>query len=423
MIWPPQNTGVFAPAQCVVCCVGVAPLTCQCALLIPITYYNSDFLFSGVYNNVDTANNACANSVANCVAYCLENTRRGTLTAFSANVATANVINVSVSMTADANLGIYNLWAASVNLNSGSTLSINCTISGSSNANLYTTTAWLYKCDNNEVGVSAENVALPATIALPSSGNVASSGEYYLILRSNTNETSVSSTVNYAVTCSNYLSANPVVSRFNDGGTTRLWEACPKVFVAPVNVPPIVFENYSTASAYLTDPNRVFNCVGYELSGVVQEGRGTFSATDYGSTIGFSGTCVAANFTTFYATGSAGACGLMLRGGSQLSANYSYSINISPDTSEAQFLLYDVEGIEINSNFVTSPNSGTYNYTVPYSGKFYPTFSFSGSKTNVANFSDSWTLTYSSNAALDVLPMAAAYENNPNTNCYRILDC
>lgn len=422
MIWPPQNTGVFAPAQCVVCCVGVAPLTCQCALLIPITYYNSDFLFSGVYDNVDTANNACANSVANCVAYCLENTRRGTLTAFSANVATANVINVSVSMTADANLGIYNLWAASVNLNSGSTLSINCTISGSSNANLYTTTAWLYKCDNNEVGVSAENVALPATIALPSSGNVASSGEYYLILRSNTNETSVSSTVNYAVTCSNYLSANPVVSRFNDSGTTRLWEACPKLFVGPY-YPTLVFENYSIASDYITDSTRIFNCVGYELSGAVKEGTGTFSATDYGSSIGFSGTGTAVNYTSTYAIISAGTCGLMLRGGSQLSANYSYSVSISPDTSEAQFGLSDAEGIEINSNFITSPSSGTYNYTVPYSGKFYPSFLFAALKTNVANFSDSWTLTYSSNAALDVVPMAAAYENNPNTNCYRILDC
>jgi hypothetical protein len=423
MIWPPQNTGVFAPAQCVVCCVGVAPLTCQCALLIPITYYSSDFLFSGVYDNVDTANNACANSVANCVAYCLENTRRGNLTAFSANVATANVINVSVSMTADANLGIYNLWAASVNLNSGSTLSINCTISGTSNASLYTTTAWLYKCDNNEVGVAAENVALPATIALPSSGNVASSGEYYLILRSNTNETSVSSTVNYAVTCSNYLSANPVVSRYNDAGTTQFWEACPRNFIPPFYIPPVVWQNYATANNYVTDPNFVFDCVGYELAGVVQGGTGTFSATDYGSNIALSGTDTAVNYTTYFGTVNSGTCGLRLRKGSQLSANYTYSMSISPDTSVAQFELYDANSILVDVNTVTNPSSGTYNYTVPYSGKFYTLFLFSGTKENVGNFSDSWTLTYSSNAALDVLPLAAAYENNPNTNCYRILDC
>jgi hypothetical protein len=88
-------------------------------------------------------------------------------------------------------------------------------------------------------------------------------------------------TIDWDVTVSADTTAvfNPVIAQWDDSGTTRLLEACPKMLL------PILTESTgdwyadcATADSVLTDPTMVSNCVGY-----TESAPDTFTATDGGT--------------------------------------------------------------------------------------------------------------------------------------------
>lgn len=225
--------------------------------------------------------------------------------------------------------------------------------------------------------------------------------------------------VEYSFVSDNTFIMNPVIALWDDSGTSRELDACPKMNL------PIQFSPYGSAGTFYADEataqdaldTQTSNCVGYLPFGAID----SFTATDGGSSL------------TLVGAGSSNPTGgqisfvmigcLTLLGGSTLSAAYTIASGgtPTPGTISSQLILYTEDGTLIDAQTALWPTSGgTLNISIPFSGKFYA-ICLAGGETGFGSFTLSASFSLTSSSTLTVNPAVALYDNG--TDCPSRLEC
>jgi hypothetical protein len=180
MIWPPQNTGVFAPALCVVCCaIPNDSFACFCSISNNTVYGNITlFDYAGAENFLDGS--ASEAIMANCKIL-MASGPNFYFSNYSVNETTPNQVTITGTSAHDTivsgNPGI-NFWT-SLSLKKDSILTIENFIASPNPTDSSYKSAALYECNNSGyIGLAQGNV-LSSPYSFVSLEN---DGEYLLIM-------------------------------------------------------------------------------------------------------------------------------------------------------------------------------------------------------------------------------------------------
>lgn len=232
MVWPPQDTGTFEfKMPCCTCEIG-----CPGGFLIYAT---------GFVNGTPFADEAAAQArlddplrVANCMAYHFPATFPvENLDTFSATGGSTLHITAAQTVPGAVNGGLGNFLCGSVNLEAGSTLSVDYSaISAGTPPAGYTVktnvTVFLLDCFGATIsqvddgGLGVADVSGTATFA------IADAGEYWVVVLSEgifegplgTSATPTSLTVDHLVSSDDTLTVNPIIAVWDDGGNNAYLE-------------------------------------------------------------------------------------------------------------------------------------------------------------------------------------------------------
>ena len=362
--------------------VGGCPTACTCALLIPT--------LASPYSDYATAEAvlADAEAVYDCFGYVDNTGLTGILTSTLTNSGTSIDFAQSFSGT-PGQTGI--MWI-SLNGTSGDTLSFAYTGNGVPGGG---DPAWaeailinIYDCagtllDTIDTGATGTT---PVTYNLPVTGEYLISAMVYCTLFSGT----CFDTASCAITSSGLFTVNPVIALWDDSGTTRQLEACPKMLLPPnTEGTGDWYANCTDAATAIT--NYVSNCVGY------CEIFSAFSANDIGTSLVFAGNNAGAGLSCWgsISTASAGT----------LEANYSNSLG-------GFFGVYDSAGTVIAGLLGPGPlTTGT----VP-AGRYYFQVTQATDGTNPPG-----SMNVSASASFTVNPIQALYD--VGLTCPARIDC
>lgn len=283
----PFAQSVFSmTAPCLPCCEQPVP-GCACALLLPI--------FSTPYVDYETAEAVLTSYAEACYFYGYKETPVGiaSFDSFNADAITLTSFGYDARGFAvyDPSTEIYqppalNIWT-SVSLVDGDTLEIAFTAGASLPGPWYGDIhVYVYDCN----GVELESFYAPEEdepTPGPTSGTfnftVPADGVYYIYVISGAGDFTTGATgssytevdVEFTATA---IAPNPVIALWDDSGTTRQLEACPKLLLPP-QVSPLFGTWYADATeAQDALDNYVSNCIGYWLP-VDPSMITTFSAT------------------------------------------------------------------------------------------------------------------------------------------------
>lgn len=259
----PANFTVAAP--CLPCC-GAA---CACILFIPPQ--------SDPYSDYATAQAAITDNTGDCLAYYVPNGTTG-----NSITASFDGTDFDVTNTTDGVFDVGSLnyrfdietWVG-VGLSAGSILSMNFSLSAADDWSVH---AYLYNCagvlvDEDSAGSQTGTLHLDAPT---------DDGYTVKVTVLAVNTTPENFQTDLGFTSDGAMVANPIVALWDDSGTTRQLEACPKLYL------PILtestgdwFADCASAAVVLTG-DRVSACVGY-YDGI--KDPDAFTATDGGTSL------------------------------------------------------------------------------------------------------------------------------------------
>lgn len=348
------NPALFAAgAPCLPCCGPAGP--CQCDLVGPLAYDGSANYSKYKYPDYASAAAGIAASALNCLVFAYsDNPTQGSLVSGSAAF---NGTQLDVSLSLDSPSPSYLwLWAASISLKAGSTLNVVCSNSGG-NPVLFAPTVSLYDCQGNPVQKDQSNFGLPHTFSVPSSGGIPADGEYILIVENNTEEGGLlATTMLYSVTCDDVFTVNPVVVEWDDSGTTRQLEACPKMLLPlSTEVSGNWYADCASAAAVLSNPLMVSNCIGYLNN--FWDSSDTFTATDLGTSLLFS-------YSSAFDFSSFGNCAASVN----LDAGATVTLTWASAFALGSLVIRDYSGLTVFSSTAGTPITSI---ALPYTGRYF----------------------------------------------------
>lgn len=327
-------------------CDACEPSDCSCALLLPP--------FGAPYASyaVAAAVLADAAQVSACIGYCQHSPSDDPDNTFSAsfNGTTLELDGRTEegSLTPPGSTKVLHFYS-SVSLKVGAIVSVAYVIGtdGTSRQN----EVELLTCAGVQVAYD-----LSITSAGTLSVTVPEDGEYIIHIGSQGGPTTGDATYVTAtndVTCDMVFIVNPVIALWDDSGTTRQLEACPKLFLPPPNGDSWYVDE-ATAQAVLDDPLKVSNCVGYAENNPLTPFT-SFSATGGGSLV-----FVAGGFGFFANTGNIWG---------SINALVGAIITATTDGNFIQIIVYDDNG-DLVSTSSANPGTTTSSSALPYTGRY-----------------------------------------------------
>lgn len=212
-----KNYSGLVPAGCLPCCAGGGPpppTECACALLIP--FDPSNITPSTPYSDYATAASAIADYVYDCILYANGNPSSVTVDTSIADEITA-LVSTSTGVGAQEDFICLNLY-------SGESLTIDYDLTTSETDGDFF--AAIYDCTGTQISFDrVTDGPLTGTLDL---GTVPADGIYKVYVT--TNEFIGTSSFELVFN-STGIFANPVIALWDDSGTTRQLEACPKLYL------------------------------------------------------------------------------------------------------------------------------------------------------------------------------------------------
>jgi hypothetical protein len=268
----------FSPASCLPCCEEPVPADCACALLIP------ELPGSGVtspYADYTTAETAIADYVVDCLVY---NYYSGFVAYDTYTVSTASGISVSATK----NPGGDAVAWVSVSLKAASTLtfSYNVINTGVSPTCLrVSSSVFVYTCSGDLVD-SFETGEIEDSTTGTYGVSISTDGTYYVLMTgaaylfSGCEEVDPEPTTaldaTLGITSDDTMVVNPVIALWDDSGTTRQLEACPKMLLPlGTEVTGDWYADEAEAQAVIDDYTS--NCIGWTAA-IAGIGAGYYDA-------------------------------------------------------------------------------------------------------------------------------------------------
>lgn len=318
-------------------CDSCSPVTgCACNLLLPLQVAVSGSEVTP-YANLTAAQTAISTYTADC--YVFAETSPHAPTALSANVSVANKIDTNGSLNST-NLGLV------VNI----TVAASCVLTLTWNGSMITAGTPGPTASLTINNCSTYNVIDSHSAVGGFSGSFTSiflpAGTYYIQMvfyDGNASATSVS--CSFSLTSSVSMVTNPIIAYWDDSGTTRQLEACPKMLIPPrTESTNTWYASCADAATAITD--HVSNCIGY----ISQLPFTTFTATDGGTSFTLYALAAAILSAGTYGRGITMWGSLNLVGGSTLTVTITMSTSSGTLTSATQdYYLYDQNGTLVDS--------------------------------------------------------------------------
>lgn len=371
-------------------CGGTPPASCECALLIPPAFptdINTPVNPDSPYASAADAQTVIDAQVADCLVY-INLTSGGSITAKSAS-ATGNQLDFSVTGNPD---GIpfatqAFMWA-SFECVAGSVITISKSGFGGSMLGR------IYACD----GTLVEEINSPSGTDIVFTALAA--GGYIIHWRA-TSSGFPPETLNFSVASSDTTVFNPVIAQWDDSGTTRKLEACPKLYMPTLPLVPGTL--YASCADAATALGFVASCIGLILPTI-----DTRSASDLGTSIELSGSDAshAIDAMTLYASINAEA-GETLSFAWDVSASGSFgadgtiTCSIFDDSDASVEVLSDTMADVGGTGTLTSA-------ALPYTGRYTVEINFTPGFDDVSTASADITIT--SSGAISANPAQALYD-------------
>ena len=338
---------ITSTGDCSACCGGGG---CQCALLIPS--------FDTPYADYATAVAALADYVVDCYSYAGAG-------GFSAPIDTHTI---TIGSTVDGNLVLNVGGGAEIagrlcfSLKSGDV--ITCTGGISSDGSVdpdarpASYTLYLYDCTDgstlafdNMQGGDSQSVSGSLSVTVPADGT------YVIgVLGSCAVIGGTATTMTYSLSFTDTWTLNPVIAQWDDSGTTRQLEACPKMLLPPLTESTGTwYADCAAADAALTSA-KVSNCIGYieSLTNV-----SSFTATDGGTSL-----TLAPTMTSATASGGATWGSLNAADGATLT----FTGTVGAGTVSLDVVIYDSLGAVVQSSGATT--SPWVSSALAYAGRY-----------------------------------------------------
>ncbi len=202
-------------------------------------------------------------------------------------------------------------------------------------------------------------------------------------------------------TCSDVWWINPVIALWDDSGTTRYLDACPKLFLPPLTESTGNWYVDATAAQTAID-DLTSNCVGYTES---LTNLTSFTATDGGSTLTLAQVLTVGATTSPAMWGSVNGVG---------GATITVTATVGAGTAGLNVNIYDYTGTLVQASGATS--SPWVSSGLPYEGRYIVNVSTTSTLTTVA-----MSAVISSSGALTVNDVQAMYDIG--LECPGRLDC
>lgn len=328
---------ITSTGDCSACCEP--PADCSCALLIPP--------FAVPYADYATAETAIADQTDNCIGYCVQDGDTGNV--FSLAFDGTTITGSADTAYSSPGLALSSYCYFSVSLKSGATVTVPWSISTDGPGTAVS--ASIFDCATGDF-VAGENIPPNAGASGTLSFVVPADGEYVLLI-SGTGTLGILTYVNFAftVTCDMDYWVNPVIALWDDSGTTRQLEACPKMLLPPLTES--TGDWYADcAFAALMQSLLVSNCIGYFDFGA--DFLTSFSASGT-SSLSIAATSIASGTGNIWASVNA-------------EAGETLSFAWTGGTS-ASFSVYDDAGNLVDSVSATA-SSPWVSIALPYTGRY-----------------------------------------------------
>ncbi len=378
----PLDPSLFTmTAPCLPCCDQ--PVECVCAMLIPPQ--------SGPYSSYTDAIDAIADFTSGCVGFYEP-------TGDTGNTFTADFDGTTLSMDATsevsgapANIVIHE-WA-SISLLAGSTVSIDYVITTDGTG--IQAEAEILTCDGTSVDTDSSSSST-GTLTV----TVADDGEYILHLGlqagAGTNDATALG-IETTSTCDDTFWVKPVIALWDDSGTTRQLEACPKLYLPyQTEISGTWYADETAAQDVLDDPLTVADCIGFFFPTVDWTSA---SAADSGTAVTLS-----ASFSPDQGD-MAGIVSINAEAGETITFTAS-------GFADLNVIIYDTEFNIVESAVGSSPQTSA---SLPYTGRYIIDYQLSNGTV------PSGAIVITSSGSLSANPIQALYD--VGLGCPARLDC
>jgi len=357
---------------------AIPPADDVCGLLIPWPYGGPS-----PYPDYATAAAAVAGFVYDCLVWSVDNVNAATVTI---DTSTPNQISVNTPTFFGPGQG----FAIGITIPDNTVLSYSFPVTSPVGSMLIE----LYDRDWNLV---SSQTGLISPLAI----NVPVGGTYYVILwQGSLTPAPYNSLV---LTCDQTTVFNPVVALWDDSGTTRQLEACPKMLLPPLTESTGDWYADATEAQDAID-DRTSNCVGYTDATVNPPDTFVFTATDGGDNLEFS-------FQWSFSAGSSPNLWGSVNAIAGQTLSFSYASG-----AYGLFTIFDYDGNVVE--FLGDTTTPLISAPLPYTGRYTVRGSVND---GVPSPPPIFTILITSSGALSVNPIQALYD--AGLNCPGRLDC
>jgi hypothetical protein len=213
----------------------------------------------------------------------------------------------------------------------------------------------------------------------------------------------------------------PVVAFWDDAGTPRKLEACPKLLLPfKTEINNDWFADVTEAQDYIDA--RTSNCVGYyQANSMSPPDWSSLSATDGGTSLDLAASSTNSASHALNPNFQLYGC-INLKEGDILSCDYTLSVDDFSGAMSAACVLFEPSTwTSVAGTFDTGSSSGTLTFTVPYTGKFYVLVSAGGNAGSGVEKFVTGSFHITSSGDFSVNPVQALY--NVGVVCPARLDC
>jgi hypothetical protein len=272
----------------------------------------------------------------------------------------------------------------------------------------------IYQCDGTQIGSYGDSNASPSgfsgTWTGPEGGlppaliPIPADGVYYIYVNfaSGYGTTTATSSADWTITSDDTAVVLPVIALWDDSGTTRQLEACPKMII------PLQFGPYGSLGAWYADETEATaaitdltsNCVGFGFDAFAPGTPTDFTATDGVTSLTLAATLAADALAEMY-------------GSFQVTPGDTVSVNVSVTNATHLVQIYD----EVGTMLEQFEGTGSHAFTAQSASGLY--YVRCGGGTNESGGSASFAFT--SSGDLSVNPIQALYD--VGLTCPARLDC
>ncbi len=219
------------------------------------------------------------------------------------------------------------------------------------------------------------------------------------------------------------IAYSPLVALWDDSGTTRQLEACPKnIIPSPFRSDSWFFNltqaaNY-LASSYVASCNAWIDNIDSNVYGTVN----SFTCTPSPFSFSMSLTSAFDGFDLSFTTADVIAA-FRLESGTTLSCSLVISTTLGGASLGVNASIYDIDGTLVDSYTTSGGGTGTYPFSlnVPYDGTFQVLFNFPVSRVTPATFTSTMTCSATFDGSITTCPVQALYDLG--LDCPARLDC